>query len=176
MTRLCLLQPYDSALNLCPERKVKTQQVYLPTARPPPLPGTQGKAGNPCRGEASHAPKRTLLIACSGRPGPPVFHLQVLSAATGPASWPAAADPALPETQQTPWEASAHTRHCHAVSGADVQAAPMGGGPPESAVLVWEPGPRRSPAVVDAAKSLARCCDFSGRSLSTRVIPPHTTC
>ena len=107
MARLCLSQPHHSTLNLCPERKVKTQQVYLPTARPPRCLGNR-ESWYPCQGEASSAPERTLLTTPSGRPvsraparwpgrlpGPPVFHPQVLSAATRPASQPAAADPPL---------------------------------------------------------------------------------
>ena len=79
MARLCLSQPYHSALNLCPKRKVKTQQVYLPTARPPPeapdapkhsptAVGSEGEASAPFRREESHVveipefPAKTCLL------------------------------------------------------------------------------------------------------------------
>lgn len=147
MARLCLSQPHHSTLNLCPERKVKTQQVYLPTARPPRCLGNR-ESWYPCQGEASSAPERTLLTTPSGRPvsraparwpgrlpGPPVFHPQVLSAATRPASRPAAADPPLhpplslsplPETQQTPLGGVGTHKALPRSEWADTKTAPMG--------------------------------------------------
>lgn len=146
MARLCLSQPHHSTLNLCPERKVKTQQVYLPTARPPrclgnresryPVPG----GGFKCTREdpPDHSWKACLLRTgpvARPPPRPPVFHPQVLSAATRPASWPPAADPPLhpplslsplPETQQTPLGGVGTHKALPRSEWADTQTAPTG--------------------------------------------------